>query len=141
MFYLESVRKMLADALALEDISIPPKFVFIIHGYMKSAGPGWRGTHDSRYRIYSIAIKNVLKKAIAIDFGRSICCQLALSQKVTASGSGHSCSSDFDNESSDVDDMKIGNGSDSSCNLQLRGFYLTDSPQMRKYYIDCGFHF
>lgn len=40
---------MLANAVKLEEISIPPKSEFFDHGNMLQTGPVWRDTHDIQY--------------------------------------------------------------------------------------------
>lgn len=51
-FYLAMARKMLANALRLEEISMPSNSVFFGHRYMQYARLGWKKTHDLRRRPY-----------------------------------------------------------------------------------------
>lgn len=53
VLYLENARNMLANALKLEENSIPPSSEFLGHSYIQHAGPGLRGTHDLLPIIYT----------------------------------------------------------------------------------------
>lgn len=85
VFFSRKGRKMLARALSIEDISIPPNFIFFGHCGMKQAALGWKGTHDPRFHIIFILLQNILNGANAFAYGRSFSYRSAFSQKVTAS--------------------------------------------------------
>lgn len=98
---------------------------------MKFAGPRWRGTQSLRYHIYFIPFPNGLDDFMAFSQRRSFSYRLALSLKVTESGSVHSSSygcrrMDSDGGSSNDDHMKIDKASESSGTSQLAHFVFTD---------------
>lgn len=64
VFIPEMARKLLLNALKLEEISIFPSFVVFGYGYRQRAYPGWRRTHHLPYHTYFIPVQKDLKNAI-----------------------------------------------------------------------------
>ena len=69
----ESVRRKLkmAKVSRMYKITIPPRSVFVGHGYVQHAGAEWEGTHSIRYHMYFVPKGHPLKDNVSFAYGAS----------------------------------------------------------------------
>lgn len=131
MFSQRMDRKMLTDALTLEEISIPARSEFFGQDYMQNALPQRREDSRPLDSYLFIKVQTVLKDATEFAYGRDLYYQPALNQEVMDFASLHSSSFRRGSMTYDIDDrddnMVTDSGSDSSSSLKLAGLVVCDA--------------
>ena len=70
--YSERRRLKLAHSLRMQELIIPPYFVFFGRGYLQHGGTAWNGTGNLRYHMYLIPSGHELRDTIAFALGWSM---------------------------------------------------------------------